>query len=156
MTTEGKELKHDLEHNLEHDLEPDQKSQEEFCRGVMDQLQKNANVAKSAKVEPSAFLYGVDWERVSHGKGESAGKVIVAQGRADAMLKWNQLIHYKPIKDILGYEEFEEMCKKYSISTRVARISIIDEAIKLLEHFAIRKFEDHPDGGLCEWEISVM
>ena len=44
---------------------------------------------------------------------QGPGKGFVAQGLADALLKWRKLAHYDKVDDILNLEEFDWMVRDY-------------------------------------------
>lgn len=119
----------------------------QFLEIIKKALMAEAKNAVAADKKKQAYLFGVDWERMGHGKDEGPGRVIVAQGMADALLKLEN-IGNKMYENILDYEEIDEDIEGcLSPNQSVSKKSIRNVIRKLTD------FVQEEDYGVRVWSI---
>jgi hypothetical protein len=99
-----------------------------------------------AKEEPlQAYLFGVDWERMGHGKGEGPGTVLVARGLADALIKLKGIGQDK-IADYMDSDEVNELREACLSKVSSIKKDAIEKVINIIKNAALES-----DYGIRVW-----
>jgi hypothetical protein len=121
-----------------------------FNESVIEALTSEAKKAAADNDVEEAYLFGVDWERIGHGKAEGPGSVLVARGLAHALIKLRELGHDK-ISDYLDWDEFDQLRKDFRTGSSTTKAKNILDAAGLLKEMVLQD-----DYGLRVWNLATM